>query len=73
MHDQCGINDTASKIKFSKRENHRKLFAMQNMRPHEQWFRAALAAFKGISIKNIYVRELSYPTPTKLYKFKGTI
>jgi hypothetical protein len=26
---------------------------------------------KGISIKNIYVPELSYPTSKKIYKFKG--
>jgi hypothetical protein len=26
---------------------------------------------KGISIKNIYVPELSYPTTKKIYKFKG--
>jgi hypothetical protein len=26
---------------------------------------------KGISIKNIYVLELSYPTSKKIYKFKG--
>jgi hypothetical protein len=26
---------------------------------------------KGISIKNIYVPELSYPTTKILYKFKG--
>jgi hypothetical protein len=26
---------------------------------------------KGISIKNIYVPELSYPTTTKTNKFKG--
>jgi hypothetical protein len=33
----------------------------------------ALAAFKGkyISIKNISVPELSYPTTKKIYKFKG--
>jgi hypothetical protein len=28
---------------------------------------------KGISIKNVYVRELSYPNPTKLYKYKEAI
>jgi hypothetical protein len=28
---------------------------------------------KGIFIKNIYVRALSYPTTTKLYEFKGTV
>jgi hypothetical protein len=28
---------------------------------------------KGISIKNIYVFELSYPTTTKIYQFKGVI
>jgi hypothetical protein len=27
--------------------------------------------FKGITIKNIYVPELPYPTPNKVYKFKG--
>jgi hypothetical protein len=33
---------------------------------------AALAALKtNIYINNIYVRELSYPTTTKLNKFKG--
>jgi hypothetical protein len=26
---------------------------------------------KGISIKNIYVPELSYPTPKNIYQFKG--
>jgi hypothetical protein len=26
---------------------------------------------KGISIKNIYVPELSYPITKKIYKFKG--
>jgi hypothetical protein len=26
---------------------------------------------KGISIKNKYVPELSYPTPKKIYEFKG--
>jgi hypothetical protein len=29
------------------------------------------ACGKGISIKNIYVSELSYPTTKKIYKFKG--
>jgi hypothetical protein len=28
-------------------------------------------AIKGISIKNIYVPELSYPTTEKIYQFKG--
>jgi hypothetical protein len=27
---------------------------------------------KGISIKNIYVPELSYPTTKNIYKFKGS-
>jgi hypothetical protein len=26
--------------------------------------------FKGISIKNIYVPEMAYPTTKKIYKFK---
>jgi hypothetical protein len=33
--------------------------------------RAALAALKGHIYKKKYVRELSYPTTTELYKFKG--
>jgi hypothetical protein len=31
----------------------------------------ALAALQGISMKTVYVRELPYPTTTKINKFKG--
>jgi hypothetical protein len=34
--------------------------------------RAAWQPLKGIAIKNIYVRELTYHTTTKKCKFKGT-
>jgi hypothetical protein len=40
---------------------------------NDETFVRAWQPLKGISIKNIYVRELSYPTTTKLYKFKGAI
>jgi hypothetical protein len=37
---------------------------------HEQ-FEWPWQPLKGISIKNIYVPELFYPTTKKIYKFKG--
>jgi hypothetical protein len=37
----------------------------------DERFERPLQPLKGISIKNIYVSELSYPTTKKIYKFKG--
>jgi hypothetical protein len=37
----------------------------------ERFERQPWQPLKGISIKNIYVPELSYPTTKKIYKFKG--
>jgi hypothetical protein len=53
----CGVSDTPCKI----------WLRMHNRRT----IRRAWQSLKGISIKNIYDPELSYPTPKKIYKFKG--
>jgi hypothetical protein len=39
---------------------------MQNMTPHERFVRP-WDPLKGISINNVYVRDLSYPITTKKY------
>jgi hypothetical protein len=36
----------------------------------DEKFKGPWLPLKGISIKNIYVPKLSYPTPKKIYKFK---
>jgi hypothetical protein len=41
-------------------------------RMHDRWrIRAALQPLKGIYIQKLYVRDLSYPTTTRINKFKG--
>jgi hypothetical protein len=37
----------------------------------DERFERPLQPLKGISMKNTYVPELSYPTTKKIYKFKG--
>jgi hypothetical protein len=37
----------------------------------DELFEQPSRSLKGISIKNKYVRDLSYPTTTKIYTFKG--
>jgi hypothetical protein len=37
----------------------------------DEWFEWPWQPLKGISIKNIFVPELSYPTNKRIYQFKG--
>jgi hypothetical protein len=49
-------------------------FKMTNMTPIctiDKQFEPPWQPLKRISVKNIYVPELSYPTTKKIYKFKG--
>jgi hypothetical protein len=39
----------------------------------DERFMRPCQSLKGISIRNIYVREFSYPTATKFCKYKGAM
>jgi hypothetical protein len=58
----CGVIDTACPLHTVSFTPHVQI----NQRFERPW-----QPLKGISIKHIYVPELSYPTTKKIYKFKG--
>jgi hypothetical protein len=61
MHGACGIIDTACTV-------HAKYDTACTI---DERFELPWQPLKGISIKNIYIPELSYPTTKTIFKFKG--
>jgi hypothetical protein len=68
MHDACGVIDIACMVHAVPLTPHAKYDTACTI--NEQ-FERPWQPLKGIYIKNIYVPELSFPTPKKIYKFKG--
>jgi hypothetical protein len=68
MHGASSINDTACTMHAVSLKTHAKYDTACTI--NEQ-FERPWQPLKGISIKNIYVPKLSYPTTKKIYKFKG--
>jgi hypothetical protein len=68
MHDACGVIDTACTVHAVSLTPHAKYDTACTIDEQFVW---PWQPLQGISIKNVYVRELSYPTTTKIYKFKG--
>jgi hypothetical protein len=64
----CGVNDTACTVHTLSLPPHAKYDTACTI---DERFMHPWQPLKGISIKNMYVRELSYPTTTKIYKFQG--
>jgi hypothetical protein len=64
----CGVIDTACTVHAVSLTPHAKYDTAYTI---DERFERPWQPSKGISIKNIYVLELSYPTTKKLYKFKG--
>jgi hypothetical protein len=64
----CGVNDTACTVHAGSLTPHAKYDTACTI---DGRFERIWQPLEGISIKNIYVPELSYPTPRKKYKFKG--
>jgi hypothetical protein len=67
MHGACGTFDTACTVHAVSLTPHAKYDRMNDRRT----IPTTLAALKGISIKNIYVPEMYYPTPKKYVNLKG--
>jgi hypothetical protein len=64
----CGVNETACTMHSVSLTPHVKYYTICTI---DERFERPWQPLKGISIKNVYVPELSYPTPKKIYKFKG--
>jgi hypothetical protein len=67
MHGACGVNDTACRMHAVSITSHAKYDTACMI---DEQFERPWQPLKGISIKNIYVPELSYPATKKIYKFK---
>jgi hypothetical protein len=66
----CSVNDTACTMHAMVLTPHAKYDTKCTL---DERFDRPWQPLKGISIKNMYGRELSYPTTSKIYKFKGAI
>jgi hypothetical protein len=68
MDSACGVIDTACTMPAVSLTPHAKYDTACTI---DERFERAWQPLKGISIKNIYVPELSYPITKKINKFKG--